>query len=326
MSKILIPNSFKIFVYCIAFIIVLYLLWLVRDILLILFICFVMMEALNPTVNKLQKYNIPRSVAIILIYILVITLFSFTIATIVPILLTQTGELISTLPSTIKNLNIFGFSAVDLSSQFKILETIPAQVTQTILSLVSNIFSAFVILVISFYLLLERPKLASHCSRLTNSPKIKDLIVKIFNTLELKMGNWVNGELILMTIIGLMSYIGYYLLGLPFALPLAIIAGILEIIPNIGPIITSIIAVLIGLTVSPFVAFLTVLLSIFVHQSENNFITPKIMKQAVGINPVITILTIATGAKLAGIGGALLSVPLYLTLETIVTTLWKNKN
>jgi predicted PurR-regulated permease PerM len=284
------------------------------------------MESLHPTINKLQKYNIPRPIAIILIYILVISLFSFTIAGIIPILLSQTGELIRVLPSTINNLNIFGFSAVDLSSQFKILETIPNQVAQAVLSLVSNIFSAFVILVITFYLLLERPKLANHCSRLTKNPNIKDLIVQFFCALELKMGNWVNGELILMTIIGLMSYVGYSLLGLPYALPLAIIAGILEIVPNIGPIITSVIAILIGLTVSPFVAFLTVLLSIFVHQSENNFITPKIMKEAIGLNPVITILTIATGAKLAGIGGALLSVPLYLTLETIITTVWKKKN
>lgn len=319
-----IPKSFKTFVYCVLFIIALWSLWIVKDIILLLFICFVLMEALNPTVNRLQKLGLPRPIAIVLIYVVVIALLSFTIAGIIPILISQTSELIRILPSTINNLNLFGFTAFDVSSQFKFLETIPTEVAKAVLSFVSNIFSAFVILVITFYLLVERPHLANHCIRISKNPKIKDLVIDIFCKLELKLGSWVNGEIILMSVIGIMSYIGYYLLGLPYALPLAIIAGLLEIVPNIGPIVTSVIAVLVGLTVSPFTAFLTVLLSIFVHQSENNFITPKIMKQAVGINPVITILTIATGAKLAGIGGALLAVPLYLILETIITVYLDN--
>ncbi len=325
MASKLTESPIKTVIFTIIFILGLGLLWLVRDIIVLLFICFVAMESLNPTINRLEKIKIPRSIAIFLVYILVISLFSFIIAGIVPILVNQTGELMRILPSTINNINLFGFSAIDLSSQFKIIETIPTEIAKAVVSLVSNLFSAFVVLVITFYLLLERRRLNTVVSRFTSNQKTQDLILNIFTKLEKRLGNWVNGELILMTIIGVLSYIGYTVLGLPYAVPLAIIAGMLEIVPNIGPIITSVIAILVGLTVSPTVAFLTVILSIIVHQSENNFITPGVMKEAIGLNPIITILAIATGAKLGGIAGALLAVPIYLTLETIITTVWKNK-
>jgi len=113
------------------------------------------------------------------------------------------------------------------------------------------------------------------------------------------------------------------IIGVNYALPLAIIAGLLEMVPNIGPTIASILAGLFGLTISPLIGLLAVLWGIIVQQLENNFIVPKIMKETVGINPLITILLIASGAKLGGIIGAVIAVPLYLTAETIFKTLTK---
>jgi len=317
--------SYKTIVFTVLFLLGLFVLWSIRDILILLFICFVSMEALNPTVTKLEKYKIPRPAAIILIYVIVIAVFVVTIAGIVPILIDQTSELIRVLPSAIQNVNLYGLTAIDLSSQLKILESIPAQVTSLVISTVSNLFSGFVVLVITFYLLLERQYLDKHSRRISSDTKTHTLIAETLTRLEKRLGNWVNGELILMTVIGLMAYLGYLILGLPYAVPLAIMAGMLEIVPNIGPIITTVLAAAVGLTVSPLTALFTVLWGIVIHQSENNFITPKIMKETVGINPIITILTIATGAKLAGIGGALLAVPIYLTIETILTVLWSHK-
>jgi predicted PurR-regulated permease PerM len=128
-----------------------------------------------------------------------------------------------------------------------------------------------------------------------------------------------------MTTIGVLSYIGYLILGLNYALPLAMIAGILEIVPNIGPILTAVIASLVALTISPFTAVLTILFSLLIQQLENNFITPKVMKEAVGLNPIVTIFTIAMGAKLAGIGGAILAVPIFLTIQSVFKVLTEKK-
>jgi predicted PurR-regulated permease PerM len=316
--------SYKTVVFTVAFLLGLALLWSVRDILILLFICFVFMEAINPTISRMEKVHIPRPLAIIIVYILVIGIFGVALAGMVPILVNETSELIRVLPGTLENFQFFGFTAVDLSSQFKILESIPGDIAKTIFSLFSNLFSGFVILVITFYLLLERRHLNKYSLQVSGS-KGQAIIVKIFNQLEDRLGSWVNGQIVLMVVVGLLSYIGYLVIGLPYALPLALIAGLLEIVPNIGPIISTALAGLIGFTVSPLLAVLAIVWGIAIQQAENNFIVPKIMKETVGLNPVVTILTIATGAKLGGVGGALLAVPIFLTIETIVRVLINKK-
>jgi len=278
------------------------------------------MEALHPTVSKLQKFKIPRPIAILILYILILAFVSFSVAGVVPLLVEQTNGLVNTLPDAIANFSFFGASAIDLSSQFKILENIPGEIAKTVVSLFSNVFSAFVILVITFYLLLERQNFDDYSFNFFGI-KGKDKALKIFGLLEKRLGSWLNAEVLLMTIIGLLSYLAFLLLGLPYAVPLAILAGLLELIPNIGPTVSAVLAGLVGLTVSPLTGVLAVLAGVLIQQLENNFIVPKIMKETVGINPLVTILLLASGAKLGGIIGAVLAVPIYLTVHSVLQVL-----
>jgi len=323
MKPVRVEVSYKTIVFTLLFSLALYLLWLIRDIILLFFICFIFMEAINPTVKKLERLKIPRPLAILILYIIILSVISFAIAGIVPILIEQTTGLVSTLPKVIANVNVFGASATDIYNQFKILETLPQNIAQAAFSVVNDIFSGFIILVITFYLLLERRHFNSYSLNFFGPHKDKAL--KIIETLESRLGNWVNAELFLMTTIGLLSYVGFLVLGLPYALPLALIAGLLEAIPNIGPTVSAFLAALIGLTISPLTALLAIIWGIIVQQLENNVIVPKIMKETVGLNPLATILVIATGAKLAGVGGALLAIPVYLTTETIIKVLTERK-
>ncbi len=121
-----------------------------------------------------------------------------------------------------------------------------------------------------------------------------------------------------MAIIGLMTYLGLQLLGIPYALPLAVIAGLLEAVPNLGPTIAAIPAILIGLTVSPYVGLGALILSIVIQQLENNLIVPKIMESATGTEPLVTILVLLVGFTLGGVTGAILSMPIYLTIKTVI--------
>ena len=90
--------------------------------------------------------------------------------------------------------------------------------------------------------------------------------------------------------------------------------------------LSSILAGIFGLTISPITGVLAVIWGIIVQQLENNFIVPKIMKEAIGINPLITILLIASGARLGGVVGAIIALPLYITVETIYRALNTDKN
>ncbi|MFA6007626.1 MAG: AI-2E family transporter [Candidatus Shapirobacteria bacterium] len=313
--------SYKTIVFTVLFLLSLIVVWQLRSLILLVFLCYILMEGLNPAVTWFQKFKIPRVLAITIVYIIIAASISFAFAGIIPALVEQSTNLIKSLPNTIQNINIWGINSGDISSQFKILENLPSNIATTALSIFSNIISVFVFFVITFYLLLERNNFDDYLRNIFGEKSNK--AVEVINELQKRLGHWVGAELLLMLVIGILSYIGYLIIGLNYALPLAIIAGLLEIVPNIGPTITSILAGLFGLTISPLIGILAVVWGIIVQQLENNFIVPKIMKERIGINPLITILLIASGAQLGGISGAVIAVPLYLTAETVFKTLTK---
>lgn len=313
--------SYKTIIFSVLFLLSLLVIWQLRSLILLVFLCYIFMEGLNPVVTWLQKFKLPRVVAILIVYAVIAAAISFAFAGIIPALVEQSTNLIKNLPNFINNINLWGFNPTDFSSQLKILENLPSNIATTALSIFSNVISVFVFFVITFYLLLERKNFDNYLVEIFGNKSSK--AVEVVNQLEKRLGHWVSAELFLMLIIGVLSYVGYLIIGVNYALPLAIIAGLLEMVPNIGPTIASILAGLFGLTISPLIGVLAVAWGIIVQQLENNFIVPKIMKETVGINPLITILLIAAGAKLGGIIGAIIAVPLYLTAETIFRTLTK---
>lgn len=315
--------SYKTIIFITLFIFSLAVLWQIRSIILLLFLCFVFMQALNPAVTKLEKYKVPRFAGILFLYSLLLISVSFIIAGIVPALVEQSTSLIQTLPETISKIDLWGIKPIDISSQFKILENLPQNIASAIVSIFSNIISVFVFFVLTFYLLVERSNFGKYSLQLFGK-KNQEKSEKIINELEKRLGNWVSAELLLMLVIGVLSYFGYLIIGLKYIVPLAIIAGILEIIPNIGPTVATVLAALVGLTISPLTALLAVVVGIIVQQLENNFIVPKIMKETIGLNPLVTILLIASGAKLGGVIGAIVAIPLYLTFSVFYTVFKKN--
>jgi predicted PurR-regulated permease PerM len=184
-------------------------------------------------------------------------------------------------------------------------------------SIFSNIITIVTVLVFTFYLLLER----KHMEQLLAHFMAEDMakrVSAVLKNIEQRMGSWVQGELILMLIIGVLAYIGLVLLRVDFALPLAILSGLLEIIPTVGPIISAIPAVIVGLATSPLLAGSIVLLFFIIHQLENTLVVPFVMKKSVGLPPLLTIIALMIGGKLAGIAGAVLAVPVVLVIQEIL--------
>ena len=282
------------------------------------------MQALNPAVIRLEKLKIPRFIGIFLLYLLILAGISFAAAGIIPALVEQTTSLIQTLPGAISSINLWGIKPVDISSQFKLLENLPGNIASTVFSIFSNLISVFIFFVLTFYLLMERKNFDNYAGKIFGQ-KNQGKAILTMNELEKRLGHWVNAQLFLMLTIGVLSYLGYLVIGLNYVIPLAIIAGLLEIVPNIGPTITTIIAAFVGLTVSPLTALLAIIWGVIVQQLENNFIVPKVMKATVGLNPLMTILLIASGARLGGVAGAVLVIPAYLTVSTIVGVLTKKE-
>jgi predicted PurR-regulated permease PerM len=180
----------------------------------------------------------------------------------------------------------------------------------------SNALAVFTILVISFYMILERQHLSGWLTRWFGDSEavIEDLLVRI----ETKIGAWIRGQIILSLIIGGAVYIGLISLSIPYAVPLAIIAGLMESIPNIGPTVSMVPAAVVGFTISPLHGGAVILLYFLIQQFENNLIVPLVMRRAVGLNPLVIIISLMIGLALGGPAGAVLSIPVVLVGEVLV--------
>jgi len=309
--------SHKTIIFTVLFLLSLGLVYLIRDIILMLFVAFLLMAILEPLVNFLTKVKIPRTFAVLLSYLLVIGVFGGAIALIIPAVVEQTTSFVNALPAYIANLGL----TQDIGSQivnnlFSVAGNIPSEVVKFTFSIFSNVISIITVLVFSFYMLVSRNKLEDGLGVFFGE-EMKNKLSSLMNNLENRLGGWARGELTLMFVVGLAIYIGLTIIGIPYALPLAILAGVLEIIPYMGPIVSAIPSALIGFGISPVAGFGVILVSFLVQQLENYLLVPKIMEKSVGVSPIVTLIALAVGARLAGVVGAIISIPTVITLQVL---------
>ncbi len=292
----------------------------ITDIIVELMLAFVLMTALNPAVARLQKLKISRFLAVLWIYALMIGLLVLSVVLIVPPLAEQTISLVTRfdIPKLpfLEELKTLQFSVSEVSNLWTQYGTSFGSLVTFISSTFVLVFAFFTVLVMTLYFLLEREHLSRYTYFLFRTPDRDERSKKFFDAIERALGNWVRGEFLLMLTIGTLTFVSLTLMGVPYALPLAITAGLLEALPNLGPTLAAIPAVIVALvTVSPLMGLLVGILYWAIQALENNFIVPFIMRRAVGINPLTSIVLILIGVRFGGVLGALLVVPYYIVLR-----------
>lgn len=308
--------SYKTIIFAVLFLIALWLLLEIKDILFLVFVSFILMSALRPLVEGLIRRRIPKTLSVIIVYFIFIIVIGFIGSAIIPPLVTQSAHLSESLPEYLST--VVPFVKVDQQTIVGQIAPIGQNLLKVTLGIFGDVITLVTIFVISFYLIIERKNLDIHLSGLMGEIAARRLLI-VIRKIEERLGAWVRGEMALMITIGCATFIGLTILGLPYVLPLAIIAGILEIVPTIGPIISAIPAVIIALTVSPIYALITVAVYFVIQQLENQLVVPFVMKKVVGVPPLVTLLSLLIGAKLAGITGAILAIPIVVTIETIIS-------
>lgn len=300
----------------------LFFVWSNLDIVLSLFFAFILMSALRPFVIHLhEKRKFNRPIASILVFLLALSIFGVLLSTIVPPLISETVMFIEKLPHILRSLDpkVVGYFGFEGISQY-----VPSFANQAV-SIVGNIFSntLFVIttMFFSYYFLANENKIDENLAKsqvfhsLTKGKTAE--WVEILHDSQTRLASWFWGQITLMTVVGLFSYLAFSIVGLRYAVPLAVLAGLLEVVPSIGPTIAVIPAFLIGFGQGPFMGALVLAISIVVQQVENNVFVPLIMKKAVGLNPVLTMIAVILGLRIAGPLGALLAIPSYVLFESI---------
>lgn len=316
------------------------LVWL-RHIAVLAFIGLILASAVRPAVKFGKRFYVPAAVTIFSSYALFFIALSVLLSLIIPPLAHESALLIQRASaifglgdlSFVQRLSFDVTQLDQVAQNFDQYNGILTQLTgsvQVVLGLLASTFSLlfviFSLLIIAYHMLAEiewfSVSFAWMLPRRTREERAK-LAIEIIDSLTTQLGAWVRGQLLLMFVIGLGTYIGLRALGVPYALPLAILAGLLEFIPNLGPTIAAVPGVLVAfLLVNPLVGFLTLVFYVFVQQIENSFIVPGIMKNTVDVEPLTTILLLLVGFEAMGVMGAVISVPLYVAVRCIVRMIW----
>lgn len=316
----------------------LWFLYMIRDVITMIFVAFVLSSAIRPWVNVLERRHIPRPVSAITLVVLLLGLLSISIVIIVPALVEEIRLLTTRLPDLYRSLagTFFpvsqGFDqSTALSAIEKNLQTFSQgllQISSGIVGTLSGIFggvTAFLtVLVIGFFMTIEENgtrKLIQSLAPVKYQPYLTQLIGKI----EGKMGSWLRGQLFLSLIIGTLTFIGLSLLGVRFALVLALLAGFMEVVPFIGPILAALPAVFFAVTDSPVRALIVVVMYVIIQQLENNLIVPKVMQQTVGLHPLIILIALLVGARVGGIVGIILAVPIATIVTVFLRDLFEDR-
>lgn len=297
--------------------------YLVRDTLVALLLAVIVASAIEPVIEWLKRYRVPRILGATLIYLGIGSVFFLLIYLIVPLFLEELHTLSVEYPvlqeQIVKGVNEAGtlWFFPDIQLDPEALFALPAQYTEKlgggVISFVSvvfgGIFSFVLAVVLSFYLAAQERGIEAFL-RLVTPLRHEAYLIDLWERSQRKLGRWFRSQLLLGAIIGILIFFGLTLLGVPNAFFFALIAAVFEIIPVVGPILAAVPAVIVALLVSPLLGLLTAVLYFAAQQIESHVIVPVIMRRAVGLSPLIVVLALVMGATIGGIFGILLAVPL----------------
>jgi predicted PurR-regulated permease PerM len=321
------------------------LLVLLSDLVLILLTSIVLASFIEAIVARFSRYNIPRSLVVIVVYLISIAIVVGLFYLFVPVFVTELTALLDSstaagdasilgdlgggaLSSTRDFLTSLsgGFSASEFFYNIEdLISGVSGGFFDTTNYLFGGITNLVLVAVITFYLSIE-PHGVEYVLRIVTPKKHEAYVISLWKRTERKIGLWLGGQIFLGLIIGLLTYIGLLLLGIKYALVLALIAAVLEIIP-FGIILAGLCAVVFayveGGTLDAAKVFL---LYTIVQQFESYFIAPLVVKKVTGVTPLVVILSVIAGAQLAGFWGIILAVPITVCILEYINDLEREKS
>jgi len=269
--------------------------------------------------------RINRPFAVLITYLSVFLFASLAISVGLDPLITQSQKLLQTL---IKNQDKFTFGKdlnVSLSDIIASFLATSGGVLSATKAVFNNVTAIFSVLILSIYMSIDWENVKSRFALLFKE-KDRERVANVLAEVEINIGVWLRGQLILMISIGVLSYIGLRLVGVQFPLALAILSGVFEIVPIIGPVVSAIVAALVAVVDSPVRALLIVLVFAMIQQVEGNVLVPKIMAKVSGTSPIVILIAILIGTNLFGIVGAIAAIPVLMIGSIILRSVLENKS
>ncbi len=310
-----------------------------RLVVFIFFVAVVLGTAIRPAVRWLNERGISRALGVALVYFLLLVLVVVFVLLVAPLIVQQVSELSVTIPryygslrqvllnSPSQFLHQVGvempvqlyLSSVTVAGEGQSLDTVTR-----FLSYVSAIGRSLIVIVaillVGFYWTLESERVIRSILLLLPGPR-RDSLRELLLAVENRLGGYIRGQTLLCVVIGVLSFVAYLLIGLPYALVLAIIAGVLEAVPIVGPTLGAIPAILVALSGGVTTAVWTAVAAALIQLLENHLLVPRIMGRSAGVNSIVSLLALATFGSLLGLPGALLAIPVAAIIQLLLERL-----
>lgn len=328
-----------------------YFLYLFRNLMVLILTAVVFASAIEPiTMWLCKKARLPRAVSVVVIYFSIMLIGAGIMYTIVPSLVNESyklqqnyaldeyipelyeeGDLLNVAEPIVRKAeenasfnNFFDSFRDSLSNE-------PGEVFKVVSTIFGGVLSFILIIVISFYMSVQARGIEEFLEIIV-PVRHREYSRSLWKRSQIKIARWMQGQLLLVLIIGVGVYILLKLLGLPYALSLAVLAGLAELIPIFGPILAAIPAMMIAYSsglvfVSPGLGSVVAIVMIYllVQQIENHMIYPWVVRKVVGISPLMVIISLVIGGTLAGVLGIILAVPVAAVLKEFVTDVQTDK-
>jgi predicted PurR-regulated permease PerM len=312
-------------------------LWKLRLLITLLFLALVVAAAMSPGIDWLRKHGIPRGVGVAVHYVAFAGFIAFLLWLAVPRALDQASKAIGgDVPTSQEELRAAtqrttGIAHTVLEHVQKWLAELPGPTglidpalhwTELGLKIA---FGILFTLAAAAYWIFERERAMALVVTLLPTNR-RRLVTDTWELIELKLGAYVRGQLLLIVFVGTVLSFAFWAIGLPYWLLLGTYAGIVEIIPIVGPLIAGAAAIGVGLTVSWHLGLAAGVIVLVVRQIEDYVVIPRVLGHAVGLSPLFVLVAVAATALLFGEATILLAIPLAAVIATLFDVLVLNKD
>ncbi len=316
----------------VAAILLLVFIWIVRDIIALVFVALILAALMLPFAQWMKKFRIPSPVSVLLFYGFLIGIVALVGVIVIPQIIRQLSDLGSmftsswtaamTRASVVKAFIVQHGLEQNVQNSISSIETYIGQVVGNVYDMISGfiggVAALVLVFVLAFYMVAEEREAVRFFKNIIPED-YQEFAANLLYEVERKFSRWLVGQVVLCVIIGLCYFIGLSIIGVDGALTLSILAGFFEFVPYLGPILSGIVIILVAFTQAPLLAVFATALMLIIQWLENNLLVPKVMQKAVGLNPVLSIVALLVGAKIFGFVGMILSIPVTTGVSVALT-------
>lgn len=333
---------FRFLIWLLLGLITLYFVWLLRPLFLDVYrfvkavlapflIAMIISYVLNPIVCMLSDRKVPRSAAVLLIYAVFLTALAVILINLIPMLIRQLEELNEHLPELTMNAQSLMTSLdsrllppgvrTGVNSWFLTIESRLAGGISDFMDNIGNainiLFNVMIVPFLIFYILKDFEVFQRTAVSYLPRSHRKSIVI-LLKDIDSALGNYVRGQFLVCLIIGILAYIGYMVVGMPYALLLASIVAVFNIIPYLGPFLGAAPALVMASTLSWKMVLMVALVNMVCQTLESNVISPQVVGKKLHMHPLLIIFALLVGGQIAGTVGLILAVPVFAVLKVLL--------